>query len=420
MGGNVTGRDFRPGRAAAMTFGTRKGELSAADKAALHRAGSAWTDMGTARHVAGGPGHSSSAIRCHWRAVRLLGELPVHEDTGYLADLGAAWVNLGCALLAGYPGASPEEALGAFGSAVELLGRLPFDANPRFRHNLAAAWMGRGEAFGRIETTSGRAAALHAYGRAIEIARELPLDERPSFRVLLASCRINRGNLLQRLSRHQEAIQEYDESLSALGSLPRCGHRLASHHAATAWTNRGEALLCLSDFAGSTAAVESARMALGQVEGRGFDGPPDAKISLRALCVMARGLESRMLLQGFARGADEVAALSDVAERGLALAFASRDRAPETFDPLIIWFFSFGGRVYGRFQPQFLAEYLGEALSRCQADAELGAELRAVARRAAAGTLEGLCRNRIIIAGTREAERLLSTVRELEGAAANF
>jgi hypothetical protein len=339
--------------------------------------------------------------------------LPVAENEGYLADLGAAWVNLGCALLADPSRGSLEGALDAFDRGTDLLGRLPVESSPRFRHNLAAAWMNRADACAQIDTDSSRSSALRAYGRAIEIAGRLPLDEKPSFRVLLASCWINLGSLRQRMHDFTGAVRACDGALAAIGSLPRSGHRLATHHAATAWTNRGEALLSESTAEGARRSAESAGMALALLDGRDLGGAADAKLSLRALRVMARGLEAQ--LRSSAHGADEVAALTDVAERGMSLAFSRRDAAPDVFDPFVIWFFSFGSRVYGRHQPQFLAEYLNEVLLLPEARAcrELAAGLRAIALKAAAGTLEGLGRHRLLVQGTRQTGLIMQAVRDL-------
>jgi tetratricopeptide (TPR) repeat protein len=360
-------------------------------------------------------------VHCHRRAVELLSELPIEENTAYLADLGAAWVNLGCALSAVPAPECREEALAAFESAVDLLGRLPFEANPRFRHNLAAAWMNRADAYAQIGTAAGRSSAQGAYVRAIEIAGELPLDEKPSFRILLGSCWINRGNLHQRTLDFPGAIRAYDGALAALGNLPRSGHRLACHHAATAWVNRGEALFEVSSRHGHEHAVESARMALAHVEGRNLGGPVDAKLNLRALRVLARGLESDVP-PGGALSAGKAAELTDVVERGLDLAFGGHENDPQFFDPFIVWFFAFGSRAYGRHQPRFLAEFLDEVLGRwdSKGSPEVAAELRAVARRATIGALEELGRTRLLVAGTRQTELLMSAVKELRAAAFQF
>jgi hypothetical protein len=393
-------------------------KLSPADHARLHRAGSAWTDRGTQGLTSGGLGGWASSVSCHRRAVELLSELPVGENVSYMADLGAAWVNLGCALQADPSRESLEEALDAFDRAVDLLEMLPLGDNSRFRHNLAAAWMNRADAHAQVGTVAGRASAVEAYGRAIEIAADLPLDERPSFRVLLASCGINLGNLHQRLLDFPSAIGAYDGALAAIGDLAQTGHRLASHHAATAWTNRGEAFLSGTHGEGATEAVASGRMALVQVEGRGLDGPVDAKLSLRALRVIARGLES-LICDRTGRSVETVAQLTDVAERGLDLAFGGHEKDPQLFDQFIVWFFSFGSRIYGQFLPQFLAEFLNEVLCRWDSNGNPGvhAELRAIAGQAAAGALEDLGRNRLLVAGTRQTELLMCTVRELRGAA---
>jgi hypothetical protein len=385
------------------------------EKARLHRSGCAWTDRGTQHLAAGGDWESS--VRCHRRAVELLCELPSDGDAAYLADLGAAWVNLGCALQAGPSRGSLGEALDAFDRAVELLSALPFQSNSRFRHNLAAAWMNRADAFALIDTESGRSRALQDYARAIDVAVELPLDEKPSFRILLGSCWINLGNLQQRLSRMPEAVHAYEGAVAALGGLPEAGHRLACHHAATAWTNRGEALLSSATPADCREAVESARMALAQVEGRDLDAPVDAKLSLRALRVMARGLE--FLARGGGMFAERIGALTDVAERGLELAFYGRVRDPAFFDPFVVWFFSFGSRIYGRYQPQFLNEYIAEVLGRFGSGAgpDVAAEIRAIARMAARGALEGLGGSRLLVEGTPQTTLLLNTVRELRAIA---
>ncbi len=389
-------------------------DLAATERTRLHRAGGAWTDRGTQGLVSAGASGWRASVDCHLRAVELLGGLPVAENADYLADLGAAWVNLGCALQADPTRESLARALEAFDRGVDLLGRLPFEGNPRFRHNLAAAWMNRADAFAQIDTPTSRSGALQAYGRAIEVAGELPLDEKPSFRVLLASCWINLGNLRQRMGDFRGAVHSYDGALAAIGSLPRSGHRLARHHAATAWTNRGEALLSESSADGARESVESARTALAQLGGRDMGGAADAKLALRALRVMARGLEAQ-LRAADSRGPLEIAALTDVAERGMSLAFANRGAAPDVFDPFVLWFFSFGSRAYGHYQPQFLAEYIGEALQRLDPDAsgELAIGLRAVALKAAAGALEALSRNRLLVHGTRQTELLMRAVRDL-------
>jgi hypothetical protein len=366
--------------------------------------------LGKLRHAEGGPGEWAASVECHRRAIAILNELPIQDDDAVLADLGAAWINLGCALQSD---PSPENlvvALGAFDRGMELLARLPFDANPRFRHNLAAAWMNRADALARLGTASSRTNADEAYARAIELAAALPLDEKPSFRVLLASCWINLGTLRQAAADFPGAILAYDRSLEAIGHLPRSGHRLACHHAATAWTNRGEACLSSGRQDGPCCAVESARKALAQVEGGRLDQDVDAKLILRALQVMARGLES-------SKSGSGAEWLSDIAERGLDLAFGVHGKDPELFGPFIVWFFSLGSRAYARHQPQFLAEFADEVIRRCDrvVDTDIGSELRAIVRQAAAGALEGLGRSRLLVAGTRQTELLMSTVRGLRG-----
>jgi hypothetical protein len=394
--------------------------LAAADHERRHRAGSAWTDRGTACLVSGWPGDRAESIRCQRKAIALLEALPIHENSGYLADLGTAWVNLACALQEDDTAESIPQALRALDRAIDLLDRLPLGESPRFRHNLAAAWMGRADAAVRMDTAACRRDALRDYGRAIALARTLPLEEKASFRVLLGSCWINLGNLHQRLSALSQAVAAYDEALSALGDLPSAPHRMACHHAATAWTNRGEALLGYFRGDGAGQAVDSARRALVLVERTGLDRPAAAKLSLRALRVMASGLES--LMRGESARGDSVARLTDIAERGIDLAIGCRVAAPEVFDPFIAWFFSFGSRAYGRCQPQFLAEYLQEVLQRLDLDdaQPIAAELRTIARQATAGALEGLGRNRLLLEGTPQTELLLRTARELRGAAVLF
>jgi hypothetical protein len=383
-----------------------------------HRAGSAWTDCGTQRHGAGGRAGWEAAVRCHRRAVELLGGLPIDGNPGYLADLGAAWVNLGCALQSEPSRDCLGDALDAFDRAIGFLGRLPIEISPRFRHNLAAARMNRADAFARLDTEKSRAQAIRDYLRTIDLARGLPLDEKASFRILLASSWINLGSLHQRWSDFPRAIGAYDAAVAALGNLPGSGHRLAVHHAATAWTNRGEALLCASGRANASRAVESARNALARLQGRDLGGAADAKLLLRALRVIARGLEACLNENISGHSADRVAELTDIAERGIDIALGSRASDPEVFDPFFMWFFSFGSRAYGRFQPQFLAEFLEEIIRRCaaRAGAALEAEAREVARRAASGALEGLGGNRMIIAGARNTEAILGAVRELRDA----
>jgi len=387
-----------------------------------HRAGSAWTDRGVAWLVSGGPGGRTAAVHCHWRAIELLGQLPVGDNSDYLADLATAWVNLGCALLADDREGSIKEALGAFDRAIGFLECLPIDASPRFRHNLAAAWMNRAEAEGCIDTEAVGAGAARSYLRAIDIARGLPLDAKPSFRILLGSSWLNLGNLRQRQGDLLGAVQAYDCALSGLGELPESGHRLARHHAATAWTNRAEALVCAGWGEAASQAAESARRALEHVEGRELCGAVNAKLGVRALKALARGLEASLRARGCIASSDRVAEITDVAERGLQLALGSRASAPEVFDPFILWFFSFGGRAYGRYQPQFLAEFLGEVLQRSKAHACSGLEsgLREIAGQAAAGALEGLGRGRIYVDGTRRTELLLGAVADLRNASIQF
>jgi hypothetical protein len=355
------------------------------------------------RHGSGVPGEWAASVECHRRAIALLGDVADEDDEAVLADLGAAWINLGCALQSGPSGENLPEALRAFGRGVEFLEKLPIAANPRFRHNLAAAWMNRADALARMGTASSRMNAGEAYFRAIGLAEALPLDEKPQFRVLLASCWINLGTLRQDTADFPGAILACERSLDALGNLPRSGHRLACHHAATAWTNRGDAWLSAG---GPSDAVESARRALAQVEGGKLDRDVDTKLILRALQVMARGLESAR------RGAE---GLSDIAERGLVLALGGHGREPSVFGPFVVWFFSVGSRAYARHQPQFLAEFSDEVLRRWDhgGDPVVGAQLREIARQAATGALEGLARNRLLVAGTRQTELLMSTVSDL-------
>jgi tetratricopeptide (TPR) repeat protein len=386
---------------------------TAAEHSLRHRAGSAWTDLGTQRLISNRFDWESSVL-CHKRAVELLGGLPVHEDASYLADLGAAWMNLGCALLAGPSSDSFREALDALDRGVDLLGRLPFESNSRYRHNVAAAWMNRAEAFAMIDTRNSQINALESFGRAIETAGGLPLDEKPSFRILLASCWINTGNLHQRLLRIPEAINAYESAVEALGTLPSSGHRMACHHAATAWINRGEALHTAGDARRPEDAVESAQSAFGHIEGRNLGCSVDAKLSVRALRVMARGVETLFRRRSIS-GADGIARLTDLAERGLDLAFGGHEVDPGFFDPFILWFFSFGGRIYGLYQPQFLAEFLNESLNRWnpEGDSRVGRELLLIAGQSRSAALEVLGRARLLAAGSLQTELLMRTVTEL-------
>ncbi len=349
-----------------------------------HRAGSAWTDRGTAILVSGAPGSRQAAVHCHRRAVDLLSAPSSGPDRAQRADLGTAWVNLGCALQAGEDPSELTEALGAFDRAIRILEPMLGGGDFRFRHNLAAAWMGRADSLTRIGAH--RFEALQAYDRAIEIARALPMDGKPSFRILLGSCGINRGNLLGRQGGAVDvsaAVRSYDEALAALGSLARSGHRIARCHAASAWTNRGEALLAGSPDENAGQAVDSGRRALAEVEGGRLEGPALAELRLRALRVMALGLERLLPAGGAAPTKDAVAALTDVAERAIAIAIGCRTDSGGTLDPHMAWFFEFGARIYGRHQPQFLVEYLDEVLRRwrLRVGRECEPRLRAIAHR---------------------------------------
>lgn len=390
----------------------------ALDGGAAHRLGGAWTDRGAQVLALGGTGSWQAAVLCHRRAIELLGALRPADDSQ--ADLGTAWVNLGNALLADPSAGSDEEALDAFARAIAVIDRLPVSSKPRFRHNLAAAWMSRADALARGESPAQLAEARLAYGQSLEIALGLPLDEKPAFRVLLASCRINLGCLLGRLSSTASAVGECERAVAALGPLPAAGHRLARHHAATAWINRGEFLLGL--VGGAREAVDSARTAQRLIEGTGHGSPAEAKLRLRALVVIARGLESSMRGAGAAPGADALAELTDVTESGVEIALARREGAPEIFDPFVAWFFSVGSRVYGRYQPHFLSEYLAETLSRLGdgAGPELAGRLRTIAGQSSRAALDALGHDRVILAGTQEADRLLCTARDLRGAEALF
>lgn len=386
------------------------------DDALLHRAGSGWTDRGTAWLNSKGPGSAEEAVRCNRRAVELLGSLPIDENPEFLADLGAAWANLGCALQACGPG-HREEAAAAFLRALEFLGTLPLEGNHRFRHNLAAAWMNRAGALGSMGV---HAESLHAYEQAMSVARELPLEEKPSFRILLASCRINRGNLLMKMGGGTSggAATSYKEALAALGPLPATGHRAARHHAATAATLLAEALLEEAPAPHAGGALEAARTALAELPGRELGSFASADLVLRALRAAARALEGLLgqtSAPGYSHG-KALAELTAVIERGFYLASGCRERSPGTFDPLAAWFFATGCRVYGRHQPQFLAEFIGDCLRRVSAKSgsELLLELRKASRDAVEAALGGLGRGRMLIAGTPQTEHLLRTVRGLQ------
>jgi tetratricopeptide (TPR) repeat protein len=392
--------------------------LTGPERARIHRLGGSLTDIGTRRLAVGGPGERDAAVRSHRRAIELLGRLPLDEDADYLADLGAAWVNLGFALQGGETRESLAEALDALDRGLDVLGRLPLESNPRFRHNLAAAWMNRADVLVRVDTPSSRLGAIRAYTTAIGIAGGLPLDEKASFRVLLASCWINLGGLYQRLGDGRGAVLAYERSLDSIGDLPRSGHRLARHHAATAWTNRGESLLAAPGLAGRREAVESARRALAEADRGGLEESVAAKLSLRALRVAAVALES-LAGAGGSGAARWIGELTDLADRGFAVALAARGRDALFFDPFVVWFFSLGGRVYGRYQPQFLAEFLAEGIRRsgaARADA-LAADLAAAAREATDAALVRLGRRRLLVAGSPQTELLITTVGELRRAA---
>ena len=207
-----------------------------------HRAGSAWTDRGTAFLAHGTAEGSRAALQCNRRAVELLSSLPTDTNEDYLADLGAAWANLGCSLMACADKASLGEAVDAFSEATSLLGKQPYGESTRYRHNLAAAWMNKADALERMGGP-GRVEAAQAYQAALMISMGLPLDERASFRILLSSCWINFGNARMRSGEAAGAVTAFTEALGALGSLPSTGHRVARSHCATAWTLRSEALV---------------------------------------------------------------------------------------------------------------------------------------------------------------------------------
>jgi hypothetical protein len=305
--------------------------------------------------------------------------------------------------------ASLAAAIRSCDEAIALLGGRRAAGNPSTRHPLGIAWMTRGNASMQLGGPARLGAAIRCYDQAIAFLGELPVEADGEWLADLGAAWTNRGRALQREGAAygpSEAVHCCDQAIALFRRLPIGASRRFRHNLAAAWINRAESLLGASPPLASEA-VDSAREAMALVAEAEADDPFAGEIGLKARCALARALESRLAAGGSSgrHAAALIAAATDAAERGLELALSWRRRGADQFHPLAAWFFEFGARIYGSYQPHFLAEFILEALE---------PTFHSIAAEALTRALSRLRSPRLLMAGTAEADRLVGTWRELK------
>lgn len=321
----------------------------------------------------------AAALACYEEALTLLRRLPLaHPEVRRL--LGVTWMNRGNALqkqqvlrnaaaaTAGEssPGRTentdtpnPAEAIIAYEEAIGFFETLPFDTDPLCLNHLGAAWLNRGHALLAADNYAG---AAESFERAIPLLQQLPLEADPSFRLNLAG----------------------------------------------AWTNLAHATL----LASPERSCFGARAAMDIVAAEAKTKLGFAAMSLRARRALVTALGE--LLQRPGAPGELATEATDAIDDGLALARHWETHGDTQLRPLAARLFRLGAQVYRIHQPHFLAEFVLENLAHPSYAAD--PVFRTTAEEAITRALAELQRPQLLVAGSPDAEKLLTAARSLRAA----
>jgi tetratricopeptide (TPR) repeat protein len=333
-------------------------------------------------------------------------------------DTAQAWLQHGQSLEAAGRG---TEALAAYDEAIRILQAAPSD-DFETRRQLGVVWMNRGNALQRLALAmtddaarEPLAKAVAAYDEAIAFFQTLPLDT-PAHRNHLGAAFLNRGHALLVHAELPLAIGSFEQAIAHLAELPLDEHPSYRLNLAGAWTNLAHIELETSP---SRARID-AQTALSLVEAAAPEELIFAEMSLRARRALISALGKLLVAAEVAR--EPITALAseagDAIDDGLALARQWEARGTDRLRPLALRLFRFGAQLYRVHQPHFLADFLLENI-----DPETGGtafaqdpDFRATATEALQEALQELQRPRLLISGSRDAERALDTARSLRAA----
>jgi tetratricopeptide (TPR) repeat protein len=347
---------------------------------------SGWLQQGQALEARG---NFSAAISAYDRAIAraATASAAAPSEASSHRDLGVAWMNRGNVLqkLAAdheRHGRKPEHfeatrtAIAAYDKAIAQFVTLPIQPESAWRNHLGAAWLNRGHALLGNDNLEASAASFVS---AIEVLKLLPLDDDLSYRLNLAGAWTNLAHV---------ALQACEMGLVSPQFTP-------------------------------ARAADAARNALARLSNFELHHVLFAEMSLRARRALVVALGAQLVAAETTRQPTTAFAseASDVLDEGMALARECEKRGAAHLRPLAVRLFRMGAQLYSMHQPQFLAEFLLENVDPAGEHAFAGeGEFRAVAEEALQRALTDLQRPGLIVAGTQEAQRLLSTVRSLREA----
>jgi tetratricopeptide (TPR) repeat protein len=303
----------------------------------------------------------------------------------------------------------------AYDQAIEALGGGLEGLDTNDRRLLGLAWMNRGNALQKMATAVRWAEAVAAYDQAIAVFKTLPLEAEPRFRNHLGAAWMNRGHALTLLS-DAAAGGSFKEAIAQLEMLPLEADPFYRLNLAGAWTNLAHVSLAPVSPAPRACSQAAARRALELVACAERTEKDFAAMSLRARRALVMALGD--LLYAAERKGDSLDELTseatDVIEDGMFIVRLFESRGIVMLRPLGARLFRLGAHLYGVHQPHFLGEFVLENLGAQTLAAD--AEFRAIATDAVANALARLHQPRPILAGTRDAEKLIATAQSLRSA----
>lgn len=311
-------------------------------------------------------------------------------------------------------------ALACYDEAVARLRGADLSA-PEIRRQLGVAWMNRGNALQKVADAASLAAAVRAYDEAIAVLRTLPIDATPAHRNHYGAAWVNRGHAQLAAGDIPGAAASFEEAVAILATLPLAESPYYLLNLTGAWTNLAHARLTApppeTRASAFEAAGDAARQALRLLAAAERTHAAFAEMGLRARRALVTALGERLVLAEVvgAPTARLASAASDAVDEGLALAREWEERGVAELRPLTLRLFRMGAQLYRLHQPHFLAEFLLETLEVPAFAADEA--FRATAREAIGRALAAVNRPQLFIAGTPDADRLLTTARTLRQAA---
>jgi tetratricopeptide (TPR) repeat protein len=304
-----------------------------------------------------------------------------------------------------------DEAIASYDRALAVLRISGTPDDVTTRHALGLTWMNRGNAFQKLGTPVSAADAVQSYDEAITFFRALPRDAEPRFRNHLGAAWLNRGHALL-LASDAAAIVSFENAIAELATLPLETDPFYRLNLAGAHANLAHAKLANSPDHAAEAARAAVRV-VAEVESTHVEF---AAMSLRARRALVMAIGALLTRAEAAREplGELASEATDAIDDGLALARELETQGVAQLRPLAVRLFRLGAQLYGTHQPHFLGEFIVENLSSPAFAAD--ADFRAVANEALTQALALLQRPNLVVAGTRDAEKLVATARSLRAA----